>query len=218
MGRQEYLRLRQWFVAASNLLQFMQVSKQYDLLYPCSGDCLETSVPLAKALTAATAANGAVFLLLTGTVGCLTFRWLFITQYTYFVILLLSNQSICAKSPALRRAFVFIWEFFREHWITSMFAAPVTHLLASGEVLGGKKMRSLRVCIVAQGITQLALGLWLSWMVAYARESANRRMFLRRRGLTGLFPSQWETIVYALAPIVYSFQLMRTLAWESRLA
>jgi hypothetical protein len=215
------------WVTAANILQFLQVGKYYDHLYPCTGAaCNELKVPLAKAFTALASSNGVMFLIMTAFMGSLTFKWLFITQCINCLILIASNRSICVKGPALRRAYMWIHSqlvnpFFlkvaQHMWPTSS-SSPSKVLDAAAAALHTSSAAShvaessvLR-CIGSQVALQLVFGLWIPCWVAYARELQARKSFLRSRcgqnaSAGALFPSSWEMFMYALPAVAFPWCL-----------
>ena len=214
-------RWRRYLVFLANFLQYYYVGKKYRLLYPCTGDCTEGSVSLRKALTATASGNGTAFLILTTFMGSITFRWLFLAQYIYFLILVVSNRSICAQSPALRRAYTWMHSTLLEPIVGSIFtsmwpesfsveAAGAPVVTASETVASDAAVleSSIQTCVRFQLFFQLIAGLWIPCWLAYVRELAARRLFLRSHvgpaaERTAMFPSSWEMFVYATPALAF---------------
>lgn len=212
LGRRSYTKTRQLWVAAANLAQFYQVGKYYGHMYPCTGDCSEASVSLQKALIAVVSSNGTAFLIMTAFMGALTFKWLFLTQYLYFLILAVSNHNICIQSPALRRAY---------NWLHGKSLIPTLTGLARGlwppDVSLGQGIdannESIDTCVTSQMALQLIFGLWLPSLLAYIKELNSRRLFLRARlgdeeaYRKVMFPSAWEVLIYAMPALAFPWIL-----------
>ena len=200
-------------------MQFIQVGKFYGYLYPCTGSsCSENLVPRAKALTALIASNGTAFLVLTAFMGSLTFKWLFITQCIYCLILIVSNRSICEQGPALRSGY---------NWIQAELLNPSLSTVAQHVWPGSDSTNntttsmsastpvetSVQRCVSSQIPLQLIFGLWLPCWIAYSRELQARKSFIRsRRGqaayANAVFPSSWEMFMYALPAIAFPWAML----------
>jgi hypothetical protein len=212
---------RPFWVTAANILQFFQVGKYFDHLYPCQGSaCNEVSVPLVKAFTAVVSSNGAVFLIMTAFMGSLTFKWLFVTQCIYCLILIVSNRSICIKGPALRRGYNLIHSqlvkpFFLK--ITPLFSSAIGSKIAAAGAAFNSTITSattppaessVQRCIRSQVAVQLIFGFWLPCWIAYSRELQARKSFVKsRRGDSACrsfsFPSAFEMFMYALPSVAF---------------
>ncbi|KAH7622763.1 hypothetical protein Ndes2526B_g03601 [Nannochloris sp. 'desiccata'] len=217
---------RPFWVTAANLIQFLQVGRFYGHLYPCTGSgCDEALVPRAKALTALFSSNGAMFLVMTAFMGNLAFKWMFITQCIYCLVLIVSNRNICLRGPALRGAYNWIHgqlvnpffstltgNFWPSASTTSLYSAA--KVIASSTALHSKTDSttpptelSVERCIGSQAAFQLIFGLWIPCWIAYGREVQARKSFLRsRRGdsaySNAIFPSKWEMFMCACLPAV----------------
>lgn len=204
-----YNKYRHYVLAIANGSQFYQVSQFYGYLYPCAGDCTEGSVALKRALTAMVSGNGAAFLVLTATMGSLTFRWLFISQYFYFLLLVFGNRNICGQSPALRRGYTWLHAAIsraverstRALWPSASMASTVVENFRSL----GFVSNTVGNCIVYQLLFQLIFGFWLPCWAAYARELQSRKEFLkaRRRDRGALYPSAWEVVLYTMPALAF---------------
>jgi hypothetical protein len=207
--------LRPFLVTAANLLQFFQVGRFYGHLYRCTGsNCNEAMVPRAKAIAALFSSNGVMFLVMAAFMGSLAFKWLFITQCIYFLVLFVSNRSICLKGPALRGAYNWILAITRDHhmWPLSFFISisepgnvHAKVIAAAATLEGSIAESSVRRCIGSQAALQLIFGLWIPCWIAYGREIQARKSFLRsQRGESAssnaTFPSRWEVFVCAWLP------------------
>ena len=215
LGQESYTKTRRLWVAAANIMQFYQVGKYYGQMYPCIGDCPEASISLRKAFTAVLASNGTAFLILTTFLGALTFKWLFITQYIYFLILTVSNRNICGQSPALRRAYNWLHDralvstlrrFAKNLW-------PVQLHLSTRSRAMSLVDKSIDVCVSSQVVFQLVLGLWVPSFLAYRREVHSRRLFLSARlgeeaSRKAIFPSPWEIFMYAMPALTFPWMLL----------
>lgn len=201
--------LRPFWVAAANMMQFLQVGKFYDYLYPCTGSgCDENLVPRSRAIIALFSSNGAAFLIMTAFMGSLTFKWLFITQCVYSLILIVNNRSICSKGPALRSGYQLVNQFFSTLTQHVWPFSTVDRLQSAHEIF--KLESSVQQCVKSQIAMQLIFGLWLPCWVAYSRELQARKLFVRsRRGEAAyayvIFPSSWEMFIYALPAVAFFF-------------
>jgi len=186
-GSDFYIYYRPLLLSISNGFQFYQVGVYYGHLYPCPGDCSEASVSVARSLVAVVSGNGAMFLVLTTLMASLTFKWLFISQYFFFMVLILSNRRICAASLPLRKAYSGLHSILAGQ---GYFLLPTVH-------------SSLHQCVLWQLILQLIFGLWLPCWVAYSRELGARRVFLQERHHEASYPSKWDVLLYVMPGMVF---------------
>jgi len=199
---------RPFWVTAANLMQFYQVGRFYGHLYTCTGSgCNEALVPGAKALAALFSSNGAMFLVIAAFMGSLAFKWLLITQCIYYLVLIVSNRSICMQGPALRGAYSWI----HGQLVNPFLSKVITHMWPSGNVhangiaAAATLEGSIDRCIASQAALQLIVGVWIPCWVAYSREVQARQSFLRSHCgesacYNAVFPSKWEMFTGACLP------------------
>lgn len=201
--------LREVLTITANALQFYFTAHYYDHLYPCSED----DVTLWRSFAAVFSGNGVLFLVATSLIGSLIFKWLLVSQYSFFLILILNNESICRKSPALRQAYIWFhtkcWrgvirtccELFGNqiNFMQSYFSQPLSMLSPFTRMTNSP----LSLCVVDQAILQLVFGFWIPCYAALQREMSARKDFLVRSGIsrTTHLPSTADFIFYALPTI-----------------
>ena len=209
-----YVRTRLIWVTLSNIFQFYQVGQHYGVLYPSSA----VEITLRKALTAVVSSNGTLFLVLTAFMGSHKFRWLFITQYIYALILLLSNLNMCMQSPALRYAYSWMRHtlfiptlsyFLTPKIIGDIFTSTSTGGSSTGAspaavamTIDDQHTNQLDACIWGQALLQLGFGLWVPCVFAYRRELLSRRHYLAHRCKAAFFPSTLDMFVYTMPALV----------------
>ena len=133
-----------------------------------------------------------------------SFRWLFITQYLYFLVLVVSNRSICIQSPALRKAYNLI--------ISTVGGSGGGSGSGGAAAATGRSLSSsVELCVSCQTTTQLIFGLWIPCLMAYQRELEARREFLKSRVGAEVFrsiepslpSSHQDMLIYIMPALVF---------------
>ena len=182
-----YIKYRIWLVAITNGIQYIQTSIQYygQLYYSPEG----SSATYLQLISAILTANGVAWLVMTGLLGSLPFKYGFLVQAMYGLILVVGNSSMCHTSTALKNAYTFLSNRMVKHVLGSQFPLFV-----------GKEEE---VCIFYQTLLQFLFGICLTCAVAYQRELTQRKVFLHRQNVRydARYPSL-TTYFYFLMPVV----------------
>lgn len=197
-GEEQYIRhTREFAVVASHLCQYYFVGRYYDGLYPCSDD----EVTVWRMFTAVISGNGALFLCMTFFAGSILFKWLFIAQYSYLLVLIFNNVTMCAKSPALRQAYTWFnykcilavlhraidflnnfGDWLKMHDFSYKSFQAFAQLLGKLHGIGRSSIQhgqlTHEACAFYQLLFQLVFGFWIPCYAAFKHEIEFRNKFL----------------------------------------
>jgi len=207
VGTEFYKKYRVPLVAGANLMNYVQVTVQYysHLYFQGPG-----SPNVVQKLSALLTANGVAYLVLSTFMGALPFKWGFLMQAVYLIVLMTTNAKICADSSALRGAYSWVANALTVFSSSSSSSAgqPYDCFTESSDAAMGKPC--LDNCIRYQAVLQLVLGVCLPSFLAYNRELAMRKNFLEQRRVRYEYnqPTSLDFLVFLLPTLILPWSML----------